>query len=50
LVTNVVPHASAGVSDAIQLLQRTSDAPPQVVFDTWWPDHPSLSRDRVALL
>jgi hypothetical protein len=31
-------------------MQRTSDAPAQVVFDAWWPDHASLSQDRVALL
>jgi hypothetical protein len=40
---------AAITADSTLRMQRTSDAPAQVVFDTWWPDHASLSHDRLAL-
>jgi hypothetical protein len=42
---DLIPPNSTEPDDA-----SLPDAPAQVVIDTWWPDHASLSHDRVALL
>jgi hypothetical protein len=41
---------AALTADITLRMQRTSDAAAEVVFDSWWRDHASLSHDRVALL